>query len=287
MRALLLLLAILISAPAAAGSLWTEAEKARRDGVVVDLEPSARLDAQSLFMELMAIAPSGQVPPDLRTRAKELGLHLRVEEDRVLLWGADAIPHGFFAIRLGPASPVILEAPHAFFDLETGRLLSDWFDEGWARAAFFNQGHRFGGPGKEPEPDSPDVAHRPASFFQAATLGAARGLRTPLVVQVHGFKDRDNEAAVVSAGSALQPHRIENAFVEALSPILRPQGLVLPAEEALDLAGRKNVQGKGLSSHARFVHLELSHTVRTTLLNNSNLRSEVGASMKAVEEVTR
>ncbi len=104
---------------------------------------------------------------------------------------------------------------------------------------------------------------------------------------MHGFKDRDNEAAVVSAGSALQPHRIENAFVEALSPILRPQGLVLPAEEALDLAGRKNVQGKGLSSHARFVHLELSHTVRTTLLNNSNLRSEVGASMKAVEEVTR
>ncbi|MEE2750878.1 MAG: hypothetical protein VX519_05570, partial [Myxococcota bacterium] len=265
MKPALILLAMLLSCPASGGSLWSQAEKARRDGEVVDLDPAARLEAQSLFMDLMAIAPSGQVPGDLRTRAKVLGLHLRIEDDRVLLWGADAIPHGFYAIRLGPAAPVILEAPHAFFDLETGNLTSAWFDEGWARAAFMNQGHRFGGPGKEPKPGGPDVAHRPASFYQAATLGAARGLRTPLVVQIHGFKERGNEAAVVSAGSALQTHHIETAFIEALAPLLRPQGLVLPAEQALDLAGRKNVQGRGLSGHARFVHLEFSRTTRTNL----------------------
>jgi len=287
MKPALLLLALLISMPALAGDLWPQAEKARRDGPVLELSPSDRLSAQSLFMDLMAIAPSGQVPADLRTRAKSLGLHLRIEEDRVLIWGAKSIPHGFFAIRLGPASPVILQAPHAFYDLETGPLVSTWFDEGWVRAAFFNQSHRFGGPGKKPEKDSPDVAHRPSSFFQAATLGAARGLSTPLVVQLHGFKERDNEAAVVSSGSALQPQRIEVFLIQSLAPILRPHGLVLDGVEAPDLAGRKNVQGRGLSSHARFIHLEFSRSVRETLLQDTELRTQVGSSILATEAASR
>ena len=287
MKPALLLFGLLFSVSAFAGALWPQAEKARRDGPVLDLHPSERLAAQSLFMDLMAIAPSGQVPADLRTRAKSLGLHLRIEEDRVLIWGAKSVPHGFFAIRLGPASPVILQAPHAFYDLNTGSLVSSWFDEGWARAAFFNQGHRFGGPGKEPAKDAPDVAHRPSSFYQAATLGAARGLSTPLIVQLHGFKERDNEAAVVSSGSALQPERIEGFLIQSLAPILRPHGLVLDGVEAPDLAGRKNVQGRGLSSHARFIHLEFSRTVRETLLQNTELRTQIGGTILATEEATR
>jgi hypothetical protein len=263
----------LLFQPAWADGLWSTVDKARRDAPFNDLSPGERLSAQSLLMDLVAVAPFGEVPADLVSRAALLGLHLRVEEDQVLLWGADDVPYGVFVVRLGPAPALILEAPHAWFDKDTGQLVATIFDSGAARAAFFNQGHRFGGGEGEPlEEVPPDVAHRPASMFQAATLGAARGLANPLVVQIHGFAPRAGQSVVVSAGSALQPSRIEEDLVAALQEVMGDIGPVVDGTALPALAGKKNVQGKGLSSTAPFLHLELSPAARAGLLAEESRR---------------
>jgi hypothetical protein len=223
------------------------------------------------MMDLLAVAPSGEVPADLVSRAAHLSLHLRVEEERVLLWGADDVPQGVFVIRLGPAPALVLQAPHAWFDKDTGRLVASLFASGSVRAAFFNQGHRFGGEAATDEVH-PDVAHRPASLFQAATLGAARGLANPLVVQIHGMAPREGQSIVVSAGSALQPARIEQDLVAALQEVMGDIGPVVDGEALPELAGRKNVQGRGLSSTSPFLHLELSPDARARLLSEEERR---------------
>ncbi len=259
--------------PARADDLWTTVDKARRDAPFGDLSPGERLDMQSLMMDLFAVAPTGNVPADLVSRAAHLGLHLRIEEERVLLWGAKDVPLGVFVVRLGPAPSLVLEAPHGWYDLDTGRLVADLFESGAARAAFFNQGHRFGGPGGEEKQEvHPDVAHRPASLFQAATLGAARGLSDPIVVQIHGFAPRDGESVVVSAGSALQPSRFEQGLLAALQEVMGDLGPVVNGASLPELAGTKNVQGRGLSSSAAFLHLELSRAAREGLLTEESRR---------------
>ncbi len=264
---------LLLLQPAWADNLWSTVDKARRDAPFSDLSPGDRLDTQSLMMDLFAVAPSGEVPADLVTRAAHLGLHLRVEEDQVLLWGAKDVPQGVFVVRLGAAPALVLEAPHAWFDQDTGRLVAALFESGAARGAFFNQGHRFGGPGgEESEAVPPDVAHRPASLFQAATLGAARGLSNPLVVQIHGFAPREGQSVVVSAGSALQPSRIEQELMAALQGVMGDIGPVVDGATLPELAGTKNIQGRGLSSTAAFLHLELSPSARAALLGEEPRR---------------
>ena len=80
-------------------------------------------------------------------------------------------------------------------------------------------------------------------------------LGNALVVQLHGFAERDSNPAlaiVASSGAALQPSETVDRAVVALGvfgPVL--SGVDFPA-----LSGSKNVQGQALSGSARFLHSE-------------------------------
>jgi hypothetical protein len=239
------------------------------------------LETRRLFGDFLRGAAHGEIPENARQRGAEVGLLLRIEEDRVILWGMEGSPHGVYVIRLGDAAPILWQAPHSYFDLKTGALVAQVFEAGDARAAFFNQAHRNTG---EEEESAVDLAHRAFSVFQAATLGAATGIEDLLVVQVHGFRSRGDESAVVSRGSAFQPARWESQAIDALAALLPGDGLVLSGAELPQLAGRTNLQGRGLAGEARFLHLELSLPIRRALMQDAMLRQALSTAFSLLAE---
>lgn len=278
---------LLLTLPNAWGSedLWEQVQNARRDGPITDVSSQTQHDARMFFRSLTQEATSGTVSLRSRQVAASIGLHIRVEEDRVLVWGRDTA-HGLFVFRLGPAQDLVLQAPHAFYDLGTGAIQSALFEQMPVRAAFFNSAHRYGGPGiakEDRQKPTPDLAHRAHTLFQAATIGTAEAMDKPLIVQIHGFRARGGESAVLSSGSALQPHRIYQSLQHQLNLILSDHGPVVSASARPELAALKNVQGRVLSSNSAFLHLELSKSTRDALLEDKALLAELGLSLLAVK----
>lgn len=278
----LLFLSLFTYSATAATPLWDLVENARRDGgQLVDLTPADQHRARQFFHQVFVEAEQGVVSIQTRADASALGLHIRIEEDRILVWGRDA-SMGLYVIRTGAAQSAVLQAPHSFYDLGTGALTSTLFEDGPWRAAFFNTTHRYGGPGlaEEERPAAlPDLAHRPYSLFQSATFGALDALNDPIVAQIHGFRSREGEAAVLTSGAAQQPSRHQVSVQGSLRELLQEWGPVVNASARPDLAGRKNVQGRALSGNAIFLHLELSKSVRDGLLQDREQLAAVGSAL--------
>jgi hypothetical protein len=265
--------------------LWQQVQNARRDGPVADVNASTQHSARVFFRELAQETANNRLSPQTRSRATALGLHLRTEDDRVLLWGRDE-PHGLYVFRLGPAREILLQAPHSFYDLGSGAIQSRLFEELPVRAAFFNSAHRYGGPGLKKEErltPSPDLAHRPHTLFQAATLGLSEALNDLVVIQLHGFRSRQGESVVITAGSALQPTQIERSLHHRLQSVFGEIGPVVTGAARPELAATGNLQGQILSSQSAFLHLELSKPAREKLLADASLMAALGQSILAVQ----
>lgn len=267
-----------------ADTLWRQVENARRDGPIADLDAATQHAARLFFRDLTQDAAQGEISSLSRSRATALGLHLRVETGRVLLWGRE-FAHGLFVFRLGPAQELLLQAPHSFYDLGSGAIQASLFEQLPIRAAFFNSAHRYGGPGLKkqdrPKP-APDLAHRPHTLFQAATLGASEALRELVVIQIHGFQSRQGESVVLTAGSALQPARIQRQLHHQLQSLFGEIGPVVTGAARPELAATTNLQGQILSSESAFLHVELSRPTREKLLDDPALLAAFGQSILAV-----
>jgi hypothetical protein len=255
------------------GGLWDQAELWRSDGVPLSVSASERLAAQRLFNELLAGAAADILPVDFETRAAELGLEVQFQPGVVVLHGDG----GIFAVRLGDPEipPLILQAPHAWYDYKTGRISSALFDAAVPRALFLNGGQRYGG--RKEEDVSFDVAHRHDTLFQAATLGASQGLIDPLVVQIHGYGPKTSPAAaVVSRGAAIEPLHVQEQAIIDLGRLFAKLGPIHPGEDEPLLAARANAQSHVLAGHARFLHLELGKQARRDLAKDLELQAAFG-----------
>jgi hypothetical protein len=233
---------------------WDTAKTLRNDQDVTYAMPGRREAARQLVADLV----SGAVAPE-QANGQSAGLQVSYDDDFVQLSGGGS----FVRIRREGGDGLVLQAPHGFYDGKTGIIAGQLFDAGYGQVLMVNTVHRYRGD-KEVEHEPADVAHLSQSTFQAATLGAAQGLGNALVVQLHGFAERDSNPAlaiVASSGAALQPSETVDRAVVALGvfgPVL--SGVDFPA-----LSGSKNVQGQALSGSARFLHLELSPSTRETL----------------------
>lgn len=266
--------------------LWNTLETLRNDGAYSDAVPYRRASIRLLAARLVSTAATGTIPSDAGSRATEQDLVLENRPPLVLLHSRLERADGLYAVRLGEnVPPLVLQAPHAWYDLNSGRIVAALFEEGAGRALCMNSAHRFKG-AEDPPTDSSsdaDVAHRPDSVFQAVTLGFTDGLVDPLVVQIHGFGSAyQGMAAVVSDGSTLQPSREVLTAATALRSLLGPFGVVYTGKDVPELAGTGNAQGRALSGTARFLHVELSYTVRRTLLSDGDLRARLGATLAAL-----
>ncbi|MFH1466612.1 MAG: hypothetical protein ABIO70_19660 [Pseudomonadota bacterium] len=287
-----LLLLGLVLAPAvwADAALWGEVQSLRHDGAYADASAWRRAQVRALVADLVRSLPSGQLPAGAARRAAEAGLHLEEAEGWIVLSSLPEQADGFFVLRKGAGlPPLVLEAPHAWFDLKTGPLACALFEQGFGRALLVNTAQRKSASQGDLSADAgalgADVAHRPESIYQAATLGVADALNDPLVVQLHGFGDDHGAwAAVLSEGAAIQPASDLAMGVAALGPLLTRWGGVATGAEVPELAARTNAQSKALSGHARFLHVELSLAARNGLLSDPALLAELGRALQRTAE---
>ena len=185
---------------------------------------------------------------------------------------------GIYLIHAAPmprARPILLQAPHAYFDYHTQSIAAAMF---WAsdaspeiRGLFTNSVHRFqvddGVRGKV-RFNSADVAHNVDHPFQTAT-GAVLDRGPVVVLQMHGFDGRNLDpsiTAIVSAARADGSTDASSAVAATLATTLGVPVSRFP-EDVAYLGGLDNVQGRlvATSPTARFIHVELELPQRRRL----------------------
>lgn len=191
-----------------------------------------------------------------------------------------------FRVGAGPRiadPPVVLQAPHAYFDHGTGRVAVGMFfgarDGPRARALFVNtvQRYRRG----EPDPQSPaDVCHRPEHLFTRATLRAVEALGGGRIIQLHGFEDagvsRDVDV-ILSAGAKTPAPPALGAAAARVRAVF--DGVRLYPDQIDLLGGTTNAQARALAGRAGFVHVELSPAARAALRRSPPLRHRLAAAL--------
>ena len=205
---------------------------------------------------------------------------------------------GAYIFRVAPpeAGPVILlQAPHNFYDLGTGRLAAELFfgpaQGARPRALFTNTIHRYQlapGDKKKRKHNPADVAHNPEHAFSIATEAFALAAGGARVIQLHGFGARADEddgdgdvgsvAMVVSAGDDGGSSPLTAALAAALVAEFGPDVKRFP-EDVRFLGATTNAQGRLLRKldGADFVHVEMSSELRKKLAGSAPLRARLGA----------
>ncbi|MEJ7602902.1 MAG: hypothetical protein WKG01_33750 [Kofleriaceae bacterium] len=212
---------------------------------------------------------------------------------------------GAYFFRVAPTvageddNEILLQAPHAYFDLGTGMLAARLFfsppEGARPRALFTNTIHRYqSSPGtREKRADSPsDVAHNPEHGYTTATVAYAQSGSHVRVIQLHGFaKVTDDDSsddddvvqaqpieAVVSAGDRAGSSPLSGALATELGKTFGGEIRRYP-EDVKKLGATTNVQGRMLRKipGARFVHIEMSPKLRARLAKDIDDLRKFGA----------
>ena len=266
----------------------------------------ALLDATALRRGYVAATPAEAA------RSEELFLRLlRGERGEDLAAGFGALGFSLEAVRLGtenlavareapgaatgkglyvvrrPATgvaPVALQAPHRFFDEDTGtiaaRLLAE--EPRFAAAAWNTVPRRYEDAAGQ-RVDS-DLAHAPVSHFNAFTRAFARARPGGLVAQLHGFDQGRRrsaagaEADMIVSGGTDAPGPQVRARAGCLRTVASWRVLLFP-EEVRELGGTTNTNAaalRALGGAAEFLHLEMARDVRRDLVRQPALRARMG-----------
>lgn len=173
---------------------------------------------------------------------------------------------GAYVFRTGPAAELIVQAPHADSDLQTGEIALATYRARGARALALNSAHR-----RWPQADQANTAGAPFALLAAEAV--AQAPRT-VIVQLHGYGDataREHgltpQTAVVSNGT-----RRPDAALLALAGCLRAAGFdarVFPGEAPYP-GGTRNAVRRAIAARGagRFVHLELGRDLRDVLVRD-------------------
>jgi hypothetical protein len=204
---------------------------------------------------------------------------------------------GAYVFRVAPTESgptILLEAPHNFYDLGTGRIAAEMFFDPppgvRPRALFTNTIHRYQlAPGnkKKRKHNPADVAHNPQHAFSIATEAFAIAAGGARVIQIHGFGSRTddddegdvgNVLMVVSAGDEAGSSPLTAALAGALTGELGPEVKRFP-EDVRFLGATTNAQGRLLRKidGSEFVHVEMSSEFRKKLADGAALRRKLAA----------
>jgi hypothetical protein len=182
---------------------------------------------------------------------------------------------GAYLVRPGGASKIVVQAPHTFFDEGTLPLACELFERTQAVALFIDTAHRY-----KAAPDAgADVAHVSDSSFQSATQGLLRSRPKAIVVQLHGFAEREGGAAIVlSGGVKTMGVPLVTRVHTALKGVVN--GVARFPEESNELGATTNVQGVIVrEAGGQFLHVEMAAPLRRDLLSNPTLRASVLSSL--------
>lgn len=245
---------------------------------------------------------------ELRQQASAVGFRIEtwtIGDDRcvaLLEARGKARGAGAYIFRVAPADgepTILVQAPHAYFDVGTGKLAAQLFfspKQGVRpRALFTNSIHRYqlapGDKGKKSR-NPADVAHNRQHAFSIATQAFVDAAERARVIQLHGFGrrtddgdgDTDGDAQaigmVVSAGDAAASSPWSAAIATALVDSFGSAVKRFPEEVKL-LGATTNVQGELVRNRDRngFVHIELSADVRARLARDETLREKLATAL--------
>lgn len=176
---------------------------------------------------------------------------------------------GLYAVRSEPKQgvPLLLQAPHSFFDRYTRELAVQWMQEGGVTAVAWNTTHRY-----QLDDGRSDVAHQDISFFQAFMLAFAEAYPSGGIIQLHGFsseKRRDSDAAsadVILSNGTLHASVIIKRIDDCLDDLLVGASRVFPDEVGeLGATSNRNARALRAIGFEGFVHVEMSQALRKKL----------------------
>ena len=177
------------------------------------------------------------------------------------------------------SSRVFLQAPHSFFDKDTGKIVAQLMAEGEFAGACWNSVPRYAiGHYKGP---ADTQAHR-ANYFVSFARAFSRLRPHSYIVQIHGFGAKKRKSEIGRAAGAIVSSGAENpsfplrTLVASLKVRL-PEPVRLYPFEVRELGATKNVCGQTLRQfgHSGFVHIEFNGNLRKRLLTEKALRAKL------------
>lgn len=182
---------------------------------------------------------------------------------------------GAYAIRSECDSNLVIQAPHRFFDKQTGSIALKLFSENSIKAACWNTAHR-----KEI-----DVAHQDRHYFNAFMNALTANQPDSVFVQLHGFADshRDTEGIQLIVSDATRyPGRHARQSALKFKERFGIQQVRLFPTEVKTLGGTKNSQASILrnGSQCRFLHLEMATEFRSNLAESASDRERFFAAIR-------
>lgn len=262
------MVAIMLCEPAqglATPSLMQLWKDATRGGSYRPPSDDALREVDSLFVRTLS-QHEGQ--DELQQVWAAVGMELLSVEDKGgTLWvireqSTRKTGRGMYAVRVGKAQPLAIQAPHSGADRYTGEIALRLLQEGEAKAGAWRTVPR----------SKADLAHLDGTYFQAFTRAFAQVFASGQILQLHGFEQEKRigrsvgEAEIIlSDGTATPPARltrIANCWKRELAVIVKRY-----PDEAKDLGATTNAQALLLHSlgHAGFLHVEMSEGLRAQL----------------------
>ena len=177
---------------------------------------------------------------------------------------------GIFVVRIECTSKLVLQAPHRFFDLGTGTITRQLFEEQQIRAAAWNTVHR----------NQFDWAHRKDHFLNAFTKVMLELDDQIVIAQIHGFAN-DNQTGVsaktelIVSDATKYPGRTAGSSLIHFRQNFPDRDVRLFPLDVSVLGGTTNEQAAIVreAGENRFLHLELNPIFRKKLEKSFKARA--------------
>lgn len=265
-----------------AAAIGPRLAEAIRDGHYSPADADELARAERLFERLAA----GSSPEALRAEMRELGVAVERDGPLVIVREREDARHGrgFYVFR-DNARPDVLHVPHGFKDEMTRDIGLALFAEGDFTAAAWNTvPRRYERDGVQVDAD---VAHLPATWFNAFVRATGRAWPQGRSLQIHGFdagKRRSAagaDAALILADGTAVPDDALRRQRDCLASRLGREVALYP-DDVGELGGTANVQGRTLRGlgYRGFVHIELGRSLRLTLRDDPGARAHLLACLQ-------
>lgn len=248
--------------------------------------PSAAEIEQATLLFTQTLSPEAD-REHIRSAWESAGFELHsVDRDGEEFWILSESPRkqfgrGIVAIRCSRFVPVMIQAPHSFFDLGTGEISLALFSQTQARACFWNSAHR----------RAADLTKEEQSFLNAATAAFARTNPHGRIVQIHGFAQRENDHRfsrhldlILSQGTN-SPTESFLITAHGIRRQCKPYVTAIYPLDVNELGGTLNQQRQVLLNEgfSDFMHCELSPLFRKGLQEDANLLDRFGQAITHLE----
>lgn len=244
-----------------------------------EIERAAKLFAETLSNDADTA--------ELRSKWSEEGFDLEsVDDGGESFWVLKERPdekfgRGILVIRRSKFVPVMLQAPHSFFDRETDKIALGVFVRSPARVCYWNTAHR----------RVADLTKEEDSFLNALSTGFARRYPRGRIAQFHGFAQSpnggrfDQKVDVIISQGTEKPSQSFLRLAVAMRRACEPFATAVFPLDLRRLGGTKNRQRQVVSGEGfhDFVHCEMSPGFRRALRDDFDLQSRVGRVLTHLE----